>query len=135
MVPQITSSAATRPVDTRAVAAMAPPAVPREQTRPAAGSPSGASAPAGLPAAGSSAGGPDAVGQAASRAAEELFHGRDVSVESFYDEGTGRAVYRVADRVTGEVLVETPPEELLRFFASAREHQAGGGPVLVALEA
>jgi uncharacterized FlaG/YvyC family protein len=60
-----------------------------------------------------------------------MFGGRDVSVESFYDEGSGRAVYRVADRVTGEVLVETPPEELLRFFASARERQS---TPLVALE-
>ena len=78
------------------------------------------------------AGGPDQVRQAASRAAEALFGGRDVSVESFYDEGSGRAVYRVADRVTGEILVETPPEELLRFFASARERP---GSPLVALEA
>ena len=69
-------------------------------------------------------GGPDQVRQAASRAAEAMFGGRDVSVESFYDEGSGRAVYRVADRVTGEVLVETPPEKLLRFFASARERQS-----------
>jgi uncharacterized FlaG/YvyC family protein len=87
--------------------------------------------PAAVPAAPGD-GGPDAVRQAASRAAEALFRDRDVSVESFYDEGSGRAVYRVADRVTGEILVETPPEELLRFFASARERP---GSPLVALEA
>jgi hypothetical protein len=96
-----------------------------------AGVGSGMLTPTAVPA-GPGDGGPDAIRQAASRAAEALFRGRDVSVESFYDEGSGRAVYRVADRVTGEILVETPPEEMLRFFASARERP---GSPLVALEA
>lgn len=115
--------AASRPIEARPAL---PPAAgvggPREVPSPS----SDVAAPAAL------AGVPDPVRQAASRAAEALFGGREVEVDSFYDEGSGRAVFRVADRRTGEVLVETPPEELLRFFASSRE--PAGSP-LVVLEA
>ena len=48
------------------------------------------------------------------------------------DEGTGRIVYRVADRSSGEVLHQSPPDALLRFFASAR---AALDEPLVAVEA
>lgn len=68
----------------------------------------------------------EAVHRAAMRAAHELFGARAVEVESFFDEGSSRLVYRVADRFTGEVLVETPPEELLRFYASSRRASEAG---------
>jgi hypothetical protein len=55
------------------------------------------------------------------RAARDLFPGREVAVESFYDKGSGRYVHRIADRDSGELLLQTPPDELLRFFASGRE--------------
>jgi uncharacterized FlaG/YvyC family protein len=41
-------------------------------------------------------------------------------VTSFVDTESGRSVYRVADRTTGEVLMQSPAEELLRFYASSR---------------
>jgi uncharacterized FlaG/YvyC family protein len=66
----------------------------------------------------------DAVQQAVSRAAEQLFAGRDVTVESYLDETTGRAVSRIADRQTGQVLFQSPSAELLRFYASLREASA-----------
>lgn len=55
------------------------------------------------------------------QAAQDLFPGREVAVESFYDKGSGRYVHRIADRESGELLMQTPPDELLRFFASGRE--------------
>jgi hypothetical protein len=58
--------------------------------------------------------------RAAEDAARELFTGRAVDISSFLDEKSGRYVCRVADRETGTVIAQTPPEELLRFFASAR---------------
>lgn len=117
--------AVSRPIEARPAL---PPAAGVGGSRevPSPSPPSDVAAPAAL------AGVPDPVRQAASRAAEVLFGGREVEVDSFYDEGSGRAVFRVADRRTGEVLVETPPEELLRFFASSRE--PAGSP-LVVLEA
>ncbi len=68
----------------------------------------------------------------AERAVNELFAGREVDVRSFRDEVTGRMVYRVTDRRSGEVLVQSPPEELLRFYAAAR--RPPGAP-LVTFEA
>src|SRR5690242_17069521 len=50
----------------------------------------------------------DVIQQAVSRAAERLFAGRDLMVESYLDETTGRAVSRIADRQTGEVLFQSP---------------------------
>ena len=55
-----------------------------------------------------------------------------MEVTSFQDEGTGRVVYRVADRKSGEVLHQSPPDALLRFYASSRE---GRDRPLVAVEA
>ncbi len=54
-------------------------------------------------------------------AARELFPGREIAVESFYDKDAGRYVHRIADSRSGELLLQTPPDELLRFFASGRE--------------
>ncbi|MFO1048025.1 MAG: hypothetical protein U1E52_09030 [Geminicoccaceae bacterium] len=62
-----------------------------------------------------------ALDQASRAAARALFWGRDVEITSFQDQGTGRVVYRVADRASGQVLHQSPPEALLRFFASARQ--------------
>ena len=59
--------------------------------------------------------------QVVAQAARELFPGREVAVESFYDEESGRYVHRIADGASGELLLQTPPDELLRFFASGRE--------------
>ena len=64
----------------------------------------------------------------AEAAAKELFPGHEVAVESFYDKDSGRYVHRIADRESGELLLQTPPDELLRFFASGREPY--GAPLL-----
>jgi uncharacterized FlaG/YvyC family protein len=55
------------------------------------------------------------------QAARDLFPGREVAVQSFYDKDSGRYVHRIADGRSGELLLQTPPDELLRFFASGRE--------------
>jgi uncharacterized FlaG/YvyC family protein len=55
------------------------------------------------------------------QAARELFPGREVAVQSFFDKESGRFVHRIADGESGELLMQTPPDELLRFFASGRE--------------
>ncbi|MEZ5823443.1 MAG: flagellar protein FlaG [Geminicoccaceae bacterium] len=70
--------------------------------------------------------------QAAEKAARKMFPGREIQVESYRDEQSGRFVYRVADKQSGRVIHQSPPDELLRFFASAREGEAGP---LVHLEA
>ena len=49
-----------------------------------------------------------------------MFAEREVEVTSFHDRASGRIVCTVADRRSGEVLMQTPPEALLRFFASTR---------------
>lgn len=76
---------------------------------------------------------PSQVLDRASRAAARaMFKEREVEITSFLDEGTGRTVYRVADRSSGEVLHQSPPDALLRFFASSR---AALDQPLVAVEA
>ena len=70
--------------------------------------------------------------EVAEKAARSMFPDRDVRVESFHDEQTGRFVYRVADKDSGQVIHQSPPDQLLRFFASNR--QPDEGP-LVHLEA
>ncbi len=59
--------------------------------------------------------------QIVEQAARDLFPGREVAVQSFYDKDSGRFVHRIADGASGELLLQTPPDELLRFFASGRE--------------
>jgi hypothetical protein len=61
-----------------------------------------------------------ALDRASRAAARAIFEDRDVEVTSFRDQGTGRIVYRVADKASGEVLLQSPPDALLRFFASTR---------------
>jgi hypothetical protein len=61
------------------------------------------------------------VGQSIQLAASALFRDREVEVQGFRDAGSGRFVYRIADRRSGEVLIQSPPDALLRFFASARD--------------
>jgi hypothetical protein len=70
--------------------------------------------------------------RASRAAARAMFQDREVEITSFLDEDTGRTVYRVADRSSGEVLHQSPPDALLRFFATTRA--ALNGP-LVAIEA
>ncbi|MFO1069667.1 MAG: hypothetical protein U1E14_14200 [Geminicoccaceae bacterium] len=98
----VASVAAAEPVTTRQGGSR--PAVPARQALEAATS---LAAGSGLDA---------AVG----RAASGLYPDRSVQVSSFVDGASGRSVYRVADRVTGEVLMQSPAEELLRFYASSR---------------
>ncbi len=62
------------------------------------------------------------------QAARDLFPGREVAVESFYDKASGRFVHRIADGESGELLAQTPSDSLLRFFASGR--QPLGKPLL-----
>jgi len=62
-----------------------------------------------------------ALDKAVRSAAEAMFEGRDVKVSGLRDEASGHFVVRIADRETGEVLHQTPPDALLRFFASGRE--------------
>ncbi len=61
------------------------------------------------------------VERAVQLAASALFRDREVEVQGFRDAGSGRFVYRVADQRSGEVLIQSPPDALLRFFASARD--------------
>jgi FlaG protein len=60
----------------------------------------------------------------ASRLKAQL-HDPTLRVTSFRDEASGRFVIEVADRASGEVVDQYPPERLLRLFAAMRE--AGGG--------
>jgi hypothetical protein len=69
---------------------------------------------------------------AATRAAGALYAGREVEVSSFHDEATGRMVHRIADPRSGRVLLQSPSEELLRFYASSRPDDASP---LVAIDA
>ncbi|MEO1090537.1 MAG: hypothetical protein AAFX81_07890 [Pseudomonadota bacterium] len=56
---------------------------------------------------------------AAEAVAKALSSSKNLEVTSFHDEATGRFVTRVADRWSGRVLVQTPPNDLLRFLATA----------------
>ena len=73
---------------------------------------------------------PRAIGAAADplRAAEAVakaLAGSDnLDVASFHDDATGRFVTRVSDKWSGRVLLQTPPDDLLRFLASAPEGRA-----------
>ena len=59
---------------------------------------------------------------AMAEAVAKAFSGsNNLRVDSFHDEATGRFVTRVSDRWSGRVLVQTPPDELLRFLASGAE--------------
>jgi hypothetical protein len=62
--------------------------------------------------------------RAAAIAAERLLGGREVEVSGFHDAGSGRFVYRVTDRYSGEVLTQLPSEELLRLYAGLRAEAA-----------
>lgn len=59
--------------------------------------------------------------EAAKAVAKAVAGSNNLEVSSFHDEATGRLVVRVADRWSGRVLIQIPPEDLLRFFASAPE--------------
>ena len=61
-----------------------------------------------------------ALDQALAQTASARFPDRTVEVTTFHDEASGRDVCRVTDRGTGALVAQTPPDELLRFFASAR---------------
>lgn len=58
------------------------------------------------------------VDQAAQKAAELMFSNKEVEVRGFQDDGSGRFVYRISDKTSGQVLAQTPPDALLRFYAS-----------------
>ena len=72
--------------------------------------------------------GEDALRAAATRAAAALYGDREVEVSSFRDERTGRMVHRIADPYSGQVLMQSPSDELLRFYASSQA--AAKGPLL-----
>ncbi len=74
------------------------------------------------------ASGDDALHAAAVRAAGALYGDREVEVSSFHDERTGRMVHRIADPYSGQVLMQSPSDELLRFYASSRA--SASGPLL-----
>jgi hypothetical protein len=90
-------------------------AVPRQQAGPATPD---LTQPAARPVAATIAA--DAVHQVTARAVQALFPQHDIAIEGFFDDSSSRYVYRVADRHTGEVLAQSPPDELLRFYASTR---------------
>lgn len=64
------------------------------------------------------------IDRVAREAAQTMFRGRELDVRGFLDSGSGRFVYRISDRDSGEVLAQTPPDALLRFFASYQEKSA-----------
>ncbi|TVQ29934.1 MAG: hypothetical protein EA356_15575 [Geminicoccaceae bacterium] len=57
--------------------------------------------------------------EAVQAAFKALSSSKSLEISSFHDEGTGRYVVRVADRDSGRILIQTPPDDLLRFLASA----------------
>lgn len=61
-----------------------------------------------------------ALAHATRLAAHAMFENRDVEVTSFHDPASGRIVCKVEDRNSGELLMQSPPDALLRFFASTR---------------
>jgi hypothetical protein len=81
---------------------------------------------------GARAAAPQALERAVRAAGQAIFGQREVEVTSFHDPASGRIVCTVADRRSGEVLLQTPPDALLRFFASTRAMQTAP---LVAVDA
>ena len=69
--------------------------------------------------------------KAAEAVAKALSGSDHLDVASFRDDATGRFVTRVTDKWSGRVLLQTPPEDLLRFLASAPE----GGPPPTVIDA
>ncbi len=68
---------------------------------------------------------PDQAAEIAVRsAAQSHYAERDLEVTTFRDSASGHYVFRVADSRTGQVLHQSPPEALLRFFAAARQQSA-----------
>lgn len=49
-----------------------------------------------------------------------LFADREIETASFFDEATSRHVFRIADKFTGEILMQSPPEAILRLWADLR---------------
>lgn len=106
-------------------------AAPDPRPRPEAPEESVARAAAhGLPAPNVAGDGTDPI-KAAEAVAKALSGSDHLDVRSFHDEGTGRFVTRVADKWSGRVLIQTPPDDLLRFLASAPE----GGPPPTVIDA
>ncbi|MFW5681301.1 MAG: flagellar protein FlaG, partial [Pseudomonadota bacterium] len=93
-----------------------PPALPPPRTPSAAGVPVAPEAEPKTPAMERVA--PSTL-EAAQAAFKALATSQSLEITSFHDEGTGRYVVRVADRDSGRVLIQTPPDDLLRFLASA----------------
>jgi hypothetical protein len=81
--------------------------------------------PSSLPASGESEA---PLAQLALAAASERFPTRTVEIATVPDSATGRIVYRISDRLSGEVLMQEPAESLLRFYATARA--ATDGPLV-----
>ena len=82
---------------------------------------------------GATAPGPDrSLLDAAVRVAPDLYPRHETEVTTRVDEPTGRTVVRIADRASGQVLTQTPPEDLLRFYAAAREMAERNASSLVA---
>jgi hypothetical protein len=110
------------------------PALPAAPSSPEARAPApagaAAMAAATVPVRAGDAGRPEAVEpaqaieSAARAAAQALFFGREVVVSGFHDTGSGRHVHRIADRFSGETLLQSPPAALLRFYASSRAQAA-----------
>ncbi len=63
---------------------------------------------------------PTNLDAAVREAARQMFGDRDVDVRGFHDPVTDRMVYRVVDNDSGRVLFQSPPDELLRFYALSR---------------
>lgn len=96
-------------------------ASPSGSTSDGRGSPAGKSVAAAVP---ESVRPDQAAAPAVEAAARSHYAGRDVQVTGFRDAASGHYVLRVADRQTGEVLHQSPPDALLRFFAAARQQSA-----------
>lgn len=67
------------------------------------------------------------VEKIAQKAADIMFKGQDVEVHGFLDDNSGRFVYTISDKNSGQVLAQTPPDALLRFFAS---YQGASSPLV-----
>lgn len=106
-----------------------PPFLP---VKPTAGIPATPAPAAAMPDGTAAAGSERPLLDAALRVAPNLYPHRDVEVTTRIDEPTGRTVVRIADRASGQVLTQTPPEDLLRFYAAARELAERNASSLVA---